>query len=84
MIFFKKHSVASIFENNWPKLQTKSWRIKKKNAIFSESSRAISQLNYTRSFPELVPLGPQLKVPTSKSSIAIFYSDITWLFFVKK
>ena len=83
MVSFKKHSVASIFENNWPKLQTKAWRIKK-NAMLNESSRAISQLNYSGSFPELAPFGPQLRVPTSKSSIAILHSDIMWLFFFKK
>ena len=83
MIFFKKHSVASIFENNWPKPQTKTWRIKK-NAMLNESSRAISQLNYSGSLPELAPFEPQLRVPTSKSSIAILHSDIIWLFFLKK
>ena len=67
MIFFKKHSVASIFENNWPKLQTKAWRIKKNHAVLNESSLAISQLNYSDSFPELVALQTQLRVPASKS-----------------
>ena len=66
MIFFKKHPVASIFENNSPKLQKKAWRIKK-NAVLNKSSRAISQLNYSGSFPELVPLKPQLRLPVSKS-----------------
>ena len=62
MIFFKKHSVARIFE----KLQTKAWMIQR-HAVFNESSRAISQLNCSGSFPELVPLEPQLMVPASKS-----------------
>ena len=66
MIFFKKHSAASIFKNNWPKLQTKAWRIKK-NAVLNKSSRVISQLNYSGSFPELVPLELQHWVPASKS-----------------
>ena len=66
MIFFKKHSVANTFGNNWLKLQTKAWRIKK-NAVLNESSRAITQLDYRGSFPELVPLDLQLMVPASKS-----------------
>ena len=69
----------SIFENGWPKLQTKDWRIKK-NAVLNKSSRIISQLSYSGSFPEFVPLEPQLRVPASKSLIAILHSDIVWLF----
>ena len=59
MIFLKQHSVASIFENNWPKMQTKDWRIQK-NAVLNRSSRVISELNYSRSFPESVPLELQM------------------------
>ena len=66
MIVFKKHSVASTFENNWPKPQRKAWRIQK-NAVLNESSHAISQLNYSGSFSELVPLELQLMIPASKS-----------------
>ena len=48
MIFFKKHSVANTFENDWPKRQTKAWRIQK-NAVLNESSRAITQLPASKS-----------------------------------
>ena len=82
MILFKKHSVASIFENNWPKLQTKTWRIEK-NAVMNEKSCAILQLNYSGSFPELVLLEPQLRVPASNSSIVILPSDLIWLLCLK-
>ena len=66
MIFLKKHSVAYISENNWLKLQTKGWRIQK-NAVLNRGSRVISQLNYSGSFREIVPLELQLRVPASKS-----------------
>ena len=79
MIFSKKHSVTSIFENNWPKLQTKNLE-DSKNAVLNKSSRAISQLDYSGFFRELVLLEPQLRVPKSKSSIATHHSDIIRLF----
>ena len=71
MIFFKKHSVASTFESNWPKLQTKAWRIKK-NTMLNKSSRTVSQLNYSGSSPELVPIEPQLRAPGSSLQLAYF------------
>ena len=77
MIFFKKSSLTNTFGNNWLKLQTNAWKIKKKkNAMQNESSRAISQLNDCGSFLE-----SQLRAPASKSSIATLHSDIIWLFF---
>ena len=51
--------------------------------MLNESSRAISQINYSDSFPELVLLEQKLRVPASKSSIALLRSDINWLFFKK-
>ena len=35
--------------------------------MLNKSSRVISQLNDSGSFPELVPLEPQLRVPASNS-----------------
>ena len=58
--------MTTLFENNRPKLQRKAWSIKK-NAVLNESSRVVSQLNYSGSFPELVPLEFQHRIPASKS-----------------
>ena len=66
MTFLKKHLVSSIFANKVQKLQTKDQGIQKKCSLEQKLSR-ISQLNYSGSFPELVPLELQLGVPASKS-----------------
>ena len=58
------------FKNNWPKLQTKVWRILKK--MLNESFRVILQLNYRGPFPELVPFEPQPRVPARSLELKNF------------
>ena len=52
----------------------------KKNAVLNKSSPVVLQLNYSGSFPELVLLEPQHRVPVNKSGIAILHSDIICCF----
>ena len=51
--------------------------------MLNKSSRIISQLNESGSFPELVKIEPQLRVPASRSWIVILHSAKIWLFFKK-
>ena len=83
MIFLKSTQWQGFLKIIGQNCKLKPRGLKKKNAVLNESSRAISQINYSGSFPELVLLEPQLRVPASKSLIAILHSGINWLFFKK-